>query len=97
MYYVYILRSLKDAKLYFGYARDLRARFAQHNSGKCRSTKARVPFEMHYYEAYKVQKDAIERERQLKRDGKALGQLKRRLKHSLLAPSASGSVEKSQS
>lgn len=36
-----------------------------------------------YYEAYSAEEDARLREGQLKLRGRALGQLKRRLKHSL--------------
>jgi len=36
-----------------------------------------------YYEAYKARKDAMLREKRLKDHGKALGQLKRRIEHSL--------------
>lgn len=33
MYYVYLLKSLKDLKLYIGYTKDVDARFEKHNSG----------------------------------------------------------------
>ncbi|MFH1473183.1 MAG: GIY-YIG nuclease family protein [bacterium] len=83
MFYVYFLKSLKDDKLYFGSTNDLRRRLSEHNLGKIRSTKGRVPLELKYYEAYFKEKDARERESSLKKDGRALFQLKKRISESL--------------
>ncbi len=83
MYYVYILKSLKDKKLYIGSTSDLKRRLSEHNNGLGRSTKARRPFEIRYYESYLNEHDAKKREYALKKDGKALGQLKRRISESL--------------
>ena len=83
MFYVYFLKSLKDHKLYFGSTNDLRRRLSEHNSGKVRSTKGRAPLELKYYEAYFKEKDAREREGSLKKDGRALVQLKKRILESL--------------
>ncbi|MCE9549121.1 GIY-YIG nuclease family protein [Candidatus Nomurabacteria bacterium] len=44
MYYVYILKSLKDENLYIGRTKDFNRRFREHNSGKVSSTKSRRPF-----------------------------------------------------
>ncbi|HEY4479722.1 MAG TPA: GIY-YIG nuclease family protein [Candidatus Paceibacterota bacterium] len=79
MFYVYILRSKRDRGLYIGYTNDLRRRVKEHNSGSTRSTKARKPFELVYYEAYKSQRDAKHREKALKLFGRARESLKRRL------------------
>lgn len=83
MNYVYLLRSLKDNKLYCGSTTDLKRRVKEHNLGKVQSTKSRRPFELVYYEACKAIEDARNREKQLKYRGQALAQLKRRLKYSL--------------
>ncbi len=83
MYYMYVLKSLKDEKLYIGSTDDLRRRLSEHNKGLNRSTKARRPFELRYYEACADERDARTREYNLKKDGKALGQLKRRISESL--------------
>jgi putative endonuclease len=66
MFYVYVLRSRKDKMLYVGFTRDLKSRFEAHNAGKVNSTKARVPFELLYYEACRQQADALYREKYLK-------------------------------
>jgi putative endonuclease len=65
-YYVYVLRSLKDNKLYTGYTADLRKRFKEHQEGMVTSTKLRTPFELIFYEAYKNKYDAIRREKYFK-------------------------------
>lgn len=83
MFYVYILKSEKDGKLYIGYSNNLKRRLEEHNSGSNTSTKSRRPFELIYYEAYKSEGDAKHREDMLKLFGRALGGLKRRIKLSL--------------
>jgi len=83
MFYVYMLRSKKDLNLYTGSTGDLKKRFKEHNSGKVFSTKYRAPFELIYYEAYRAEKDARDREHNLKLRANALNQLKRRIVHSL--------------
>jgi len=66
MYYVYILKSKKDGKLYTGHTEDLERRIADHNSGKVRSTVVRRPFELVYSEYYPTRSEARWRERHLK-------------------------------
>ena len=83
MYYVYVLKSQIDKKLYYGSTNDLRRRLSEHNQKKNRSTKSRAPFELRYYESYFNEEDARSREWSLKKDGRALAQLKRRIAKSL--------------
>lgn len=83
MYYLYVLKSLKDGNLYFGSTNNLRRRLLEHNSGKSQSTKGRRPFELRYYEAYFKEESARKREESLKKDGRALAQLKIRINKSL--------------
>jgi len=82
MYYVYVLKSLKNKDLYFGFSRNLKVRFKAHNSGKVRSTKAYRPWVLTYYEAYKVKSDAAMREKELKIHA-AKNSLMKRIKNSL--------------
>ena len=42
MWYVYVLRSAKDGKLYVGSTSDLKRRISEHESGFCESTKHRT-------------------------------------------------------
>jgi len=66
MYYTYVLRSKKDGNLYTGYTRNLKARFESHQNGEVESTAYRRPLELVYYEACRLQQDAIKREKYLK-------------------------------
>lgn len=84
MYYVYILKSKKDNLLYTGSTNDLRKRIVLHNSGGVYSTKNRTPLELIYYEAYKSEKDARNREQKLKLRANALYQLKKRILNSII-------------
>ena len=83
MFYVYVLKSLKDDNLYFGSTNDLRRRLSDHNTGKVPSTKTRRPFELRYYEAYSTEEEARRREASLKKDGRVLSKLKKRISDSL--------------
>lgn len=84
MFYVYVLKSGKDKNLYIGSTNDLKRRFKEHNSGKVFSTKSRMPFNLVYYESYALEDEARKREHLLKLDGRALAQLKSRIKGSIL-------------
>ena len=83
MFYTYILKSIKDKRLYIGATGDLRKRVKEHNSGAVRSTKGRIPFKLVYYEAYGAEEDAWKREHNLKLRTKALQQLMRRIEKSI--------------
>lgn len=82
MFYIYVLRSKKDNKLYTGYIDNLRKRFNLHNQGKIASTYFRRPFDLIYYEACLNQQDATAREKYLK-TGMGKRYLKNRLKRFL--------------
>ena len=73
MWYVYILRSAIDKKLYIGSTNDVSRRLNEHNSGKVDSTKNRTPLNLEAYFAIKDKSKAIELEKYLKTgSGKAL-------------------------
>lgn len=82
MFYVYVLKNESD-NLYFGSTNDLKRRLTEHKTGKSYSTRGHV-WQLVYYEAYFAEKDAREREHQLKLHGQAKAKLKARIKHSLL-------------
>ena len=63
MFYVYVLYSLKDFRLYIGYTSNLRRRFREHENGLVKSTKKRRLFQLLYYEAYICKINAERRER----------------------------------
>ena len=66
MWYVYILRSTIDKKLYVGSTNNIRRRLTEHNSGEVDSTKSRIPFSLEAYIAVKDQSKAIELEQYFK-------------------------------
>lgn len=75
VYYVYILYSEKDGKLYTGFSPDLKARLKKHNLGYVTATKNRLPLKLIYYESYPNSTDARQREIFLK-GGKGKEELK---------------------
>ena len=83
MVYIYVLKSKKDNDCYIGSTNNLDRRIKEHNSRSIFSTKSRSPFELIYYEAYKSEKDARYREKNLKIRSRAYAQLRKRIKESL--------------
>jgi len=66
MYYVYVLKSQVDGKLYIGYTTNLKNRLQKHQYGEVPSTSPRRPLELIFYEGYKNMEDAKRREGYLK-------------------------------
>jgi putative endonuclease len=62
MFYVYILKSLKDNHFYYGSTSNLDERLVYHNKGRVRATKSRIPWRMHYSEIFQTRKEAVQRE-----------------------------------
>ena len=65
-YFVYILRSLRDKKLYVGCSNDLLERFDRHQKGGVTATKSRRPLELIYSQEFDDKTKAFQRERFLK-------------------------------
>jgi putative endonuclease len=65
-YFIYILYSKKDKKLYVGCTNNLEKRFERHNSGRVTATKYRRPLELIHSEKFENKADAFNRERFLK-------------------------------
>jgi len=82
-FYVYILISQKDHKLYIGYTNNLRRRLSEHARGEVSSTKNRRPFRLIHYEYFIDEVDAKSREVFLK-SGAGHKQLKDKLRKTLL-------------
>ena len=83
MFYVYILKSQKDSKLYIGYTGNLKRRINEHISGKVFTTKHRLPIQLIYYEAYRDSEDAKKREYSFKHSGSVYNGLVRRIRRSV--------------
>ncbi len=79
MFYVYILFSEKDKKLYTGFSPDLKSRITAHQKGFVKATKHRRPLRLIYYESYFSELDARRREKYLK-GGNGREQMKQQLK-----------------
>ena len=67
MNYTYIVKC-SDETFYTGWTNDLEKRIEMHNSGKgAKYTKARLPVELVYYEAFDTKEEAMSREWHIKR------------------------------
>jgi putative endonuclease len=82
-YYVYILQSSVDKKLYIGFTTDLKSRLRAHASGGVRSTRNRRYMKLVHYEYFIYELDAKARERYLK-SGYGHEQIKSFLKRTLM-------------
>jgi len=67
MYFVYILKSLKNGRYYIGSTRDLKKREKEHNWGKIKSTKRLKPLEIVYFEEFPTNSEARKRELEIKK------------------------------
>lgn len=82
--YVYLLQSIaKPNEFYLGSTNDLKQRLSEHNNKKSISTARYAPWKLIYYEAFRSEKDARDRESRLKHHGKGISELKKRLKNSI--------------
>ena len=80
MYFVYILKSLKNNDIYIGSTENVIKRFNLHNKGKVKSTKAYRPWQLLNKEEFNSRSDAVKRERFLK-TGQQKEILKRKYGH----------------
>ena len=69
MYFVYILKSLRDDRTYIGYTNNLDERLKRHNAGLVHSTKHRIPLKLIYSEQFETAKEAKEKEKYWKSGG----------------------------
>jgi len=65
-FFVYILESSKDKKLYIGQTNNLENRMNRHNAGQVSSTKNRRPLKIIYSEKFSTRKESMNREKYLK-------------------------------
>lgn len=71
---MYLIKNLITNKTYIGYPSDLKRRLKEDK---------RKNIELIYYEAYKNEKDAREREKKLNQRGQTVRRLREKLKNSL--------------
>jgi len=66
-YTVYILQSQFDGSFYIGYTSNLERRISEHNEGLTRYTSGKRPWSLFYTEEFLTKREALIRERFLKR------------------------------
>ena len=69
IFYVYVLKSIKDGTYYYGSTNNIDKRLEEHNKGKMRYTKGRLPWKLHYFEQYPSRSEAMKREQFFKSIG----------------------------
>ncbi len=62
LYYTYILKSQSHGTYYYGSTENLDKRLQEHNKGKVRYTKGRLPWVLHYQEVFETRSEAYKRE-----------------------------------
>lgn len=65
-YFVYVIESQIDGRLYKGQTTDIYNRLKEHNSGKTKSTKGFSPWKLVYFEKFETIKEAVFREKYFK-------------------------------
>ena len=66
-YFVYIIKSLADHSYYKGFSEDPFKRLHQHNQGLSKYTSSKMPWELVYVELFSTKRDALIREKKLKK------------------------------
>jgi predicted GIY-YIG superfamily endonuclease len=67
MYYVYLLRSIKNSsKTYIGFTTDVKQRLAAHNAGDSPHTKKYRPWHLVMYLAFDLEEKALDFEKYIK-------------------------------
>lgn len=66
-YYVYIIQSLKDGSFYKGFTENPLQRLAEHNNKESHYTSAKTPWKLVYVEEKSSKKEALIREKNLKK------------------------------
>ena len=66
-FYVYILQSLKDQSYYKGFTENPLLRLQRHNKGESSYTRNKIPWQIIYLEPKEQKRDALIREKSLKK------------------------------
>ena len=84
MYYVYLIRNNVSKENYIGFTGDVERRLKEHNGGKNQSTNRQEgEWVLVYYEAFRSEKDARNREERLKAHGRSKQELYKRVEESV--------------
>lgn len=82
MFYTYILLNSVTKRYYIGYTPDLKNRLKEHLTGKVKSTKSNLNYQLEWYCAFKTEKQAVAFEKYLK-TGSGIAFMKKRFFKSL--------------
>ena len=66
-FFVYIIQSQKDNSYYKGFSENPKQRLEQHNNGESQYTSAKLPWTLVYIEELPTKRDALIREKTLKK------------------------------
>jgi len=66
MYYVYILKSLRDGTYYTGFTEDLKRRIKNHNWHEATYSKSKAPFDLIWFRCFIDKRKALSFEKYLK-------------------------------
>jgi putative endonuclease len=66
MFFIYIIKSEKDGRLYKGFTTDIERRLKEHNSGKTKSSSPYKPWKLVYTEEVESREQARKREKYFK-------------------------------
>ena len=81
MWFVYLIQSTIDNSYYIGYTGNIKKRISEHNQGKTKSIKYKIPYKLIYFETYSNKTIAIKRELELKNNSFKKKELIDRLKN----------------
>lgn len=70
MYYVYIIESLVDGDFYKGFTENYSKRLEEHNNGKSKFTKTKLPWKLVYVSLFPSKSEALKEEKRLKKCNK---------------------------
>lgn len=62
MFFVYVLKSLRNGRFYIGQTNNLTRRYEQHQSGKVVATRYHRPYKLVFHEVVTTRTDAVSRE-----------------------------------
>ena len=82
MYWVYILKSLKDDGYYTGSTADINDRIKRHREGRSKSTKYRLPLKLVYKKSFSTRSGAVIFEKEIKKQ-KSKKHIEKIIKNSL--------------
>jgi len=63
MFYTYIIKSINFDSFYTGHSQDLNGRLLKHNRGYSKSTKAKAPWKLVYFEEFETRSKSAKREK----------------------------------